>query len=75
MEVIVSKGNVPIRLPSERRIHITEEHSEWAGYFYDVRDCVTQPDTAYEGISGEYLAVKEIERGKYLVVVYKELTV
>jgi len=32
MDVVKSKNDVPIRLPEERWIHITEEHSEMAGY-------------------------------------------
>jgi len=32
MDVVKSKNNVPVRLPEERWFHITEEHSEMAGY-------------------------------------------
>jgi hypothetical protein len=33
---VISKNNVLIRLPDERWFHITEEHSEMAGYYFEV---------------------------------------
>nr|MDO8079379.1 hypothetical protein [Candidatus Freyarchaeota archaeon] len=72
MDIIRSKNNVPIRLSEERWFHITEEHSELAGYYYEVLESVEEPDAIYEGRMGEYLAVKELEKGKYVVVIYKE---
>jgi len=75
MEIIISKNNVPIRLTDERWLHITEEHSEMAGYYYDVLETVGLPDIIYEGKAGECMAVKEIEKEKYIVVVYKELNI
>ncbi len=73
MDVVISKNNVPIRLPEERWFHITEEHSEMAGYYFDVLETVEEPEAIYLGNAGEYLAVREIEKGKYIVVVYKEV--
>jgi hypothetical protein len=72
MESAQSRNGVTIRLPEERWFHITEEHSEMAGYYYDVLETVQEPTAVYEGKDGELLAVKEIEDGKYLVVIYKE---
>ncbi len=74
MDVMISKNSVPIRLPEERWFHITEEHSEMAGYYFDVLETVEEPEAIYEGITGEFLAVKRIEEGKYIVVVYRELS-
>lgn len=34
MDIVRSKKGVPIRLTEERWFHITEEHSEMAGYYY-----------------------------------------
>jgi len=73
MDTAKSKGGVPIRLTKERWIHITEEHSEMAGYYFDVLETIEEPQAIYKGNGGELLAVKEIESGKYIVVVYKEL--
>lgn len=73
METVQSKNGVPIRLTQQRWLHITEEHSEMAGYYFEVLETLQEPETIYEGKIEELLAVKEIEPGKYLVVVYNEL--
>lgn len=74
MDVIKSKNDVPIRLTKERWFHITEEHSEMAGYYFEVLETVEEPEAIYEGKTGESLAVREVENGKNIVVVYKELS-
>ncbi len=73
MEVVKSIKNIPIRLTEERWFHITEEHSEMAGYYFDVLETVEEPEIIYEGNAGECIALREIENGKYLVVIYREL--
>lgn len=73
-EMARSKNGIPIRLPDERWIHLTEGHSEMAGYYSDVLEAVEDPDAIYEGRSGELLAVKEKRTDKYIVVVYKEMS-
>ena len=72
-ETIVSKNQIPIRLTDERWAHITDEHSELAGMRYEVLETVVNPQKIVEGKAGEHLAIREIEAGKYLVVVYKEI--
>ena len=74
MDVIRSKNDVPIRLTQERWFHITEEHSEMAGYYFEVLEAVEEPEAIYEGKAGECIAVREVEKGKYIVVVYGELS-
>ncbi len=69
----MSKNGVPIRLTDERWAHITEEHNELAGMRLDVLETVTQPSRILAGGEGALLAVREVEVGKYLVVVYREL--
>lgn len=71
--MVKSINNIEIRLPDEGGRHITEEHSELAGYYYDVLETITDPDYIYKGIEKELLAVKEIEAKKYLVVIYREM--
>jgi hypothetical protein len=51
---------------------ITEEHSELAGYLFDVVETIETPKAVVAGTADELLAYREIEQGKYLVVVYKE---
>jgi len=74
MDVIKSKNDVPIRLQEERWFHITEEHSEMAGYYFEVLEAVAQPEAIYQGRAGECLAVRELEEDKYIVVIYKEVS-
>lgn len=73
MDVIKSKNGVPIRLTEERWFHITEEHSEMAGYYFEVLETVGEPEAIYEGKAGECIATREVEDGKNIVVIYREL--
>jgi hypothetical protein len=47
MDLARSKNDVRIRLTEERWLHITEEHSEMAGYYFDVLETVEAPDAIY----------------------------
>ncbi|HMS83547.1 MAG TPA: hypothetical protein PKD12_07855 [Nitrospira sp.] len=69
---ILAKSGTPIRLTDERWTHITEEHGELVGLQANVVKTVSHPDRVLLGGDGELLAVREIEVGKYLVVVYRE---
>jgi hypothetical protein len=73
IEVAISKNGVPIRLTDERWAHITEEHNELAGMRFEVLDTVSHPLRILAGKEGEIMAVRELEAGKFLVVVYREL--
>ena len=68
-----SVNGITIRLPDERWVHITEEHAEMAGYLYDVLETVQEPLAVFEGNAGELLAAREVETGKYIIVIYREL--
>ena len=72
MNTAESVTGVTIRLPAERWVHITEEHAEMAGYLYEVLETVQEPLAIFEGNMGELLAAREIESGKYIIVVYRE---
>jgi hypothetical protein len=74
MEVVQSRNGVPIRLTDERWVHITDAHAEMAGYYYEVLEAVQDAQAVYEGKAEELLAVKEIEPGKDIVVVYREVS-
>ena len=69
---IISKGGISIRLTDERWAHITEEHCELAGLRSEVTETVSHPDRVLLGGDGELIAVREVELGKHLVVVYRE---
>jgi len=74
MKMIQSKNGVNIRLTEERWFHITEEHSEMAGYYFEVLETVESPEAIYQGGTGECIATKEIEAGKYIIVIYREVS-
>lgn len=66
-------NDVPIRLTSERWMHITESRDDLAGYADDVLAAVEEPDWVTRGYGGALLAWKRYGRRGYLTVVYKEL--
>lgn len=70
----LSKNGVPIRLTDERWAHVTDEHCELAGLRLEVLEAIADPVRIVEGADGELLAVRELELGKYIIVVYRELT-
>ncbi|KAA0265748.1 MAG: hypothetical protein EDM79_16560 [Chloroflexi bacterium] len=74
MNTAKSINGITIRLPDERWVHITEEHAEMAGYLYDVLETVQEPLAVFEGNEGELLAAREIETGKYIIAVYREVS-
>ena len=45
-----------------------------AGFYFEVLEAVAEPEAIYEGKTGECIAVRGLESGKYIVVVYKELS-
>jgi hypothetical protein len=73
MEQSLSKNNVPIRLPYERWVHITENHDDLSGYFDDILNAIEDPDWILKGYCTAFLAVKKFDVHKFLVVVYKEI--
>ena len=69
---VVSKGGIAIRLTDERWAHISEEHCELAELRSEVMETVLHPDRILLGGDGEQIAVRQLEQGKHLVVVYRE---
>lgn len=73
MEVVPSIHAVPIRLTSERWIHIVENHDELAGRRDEVLDAVTDPDIVLGGKRNEYIAVRYL-KPLCTVVIYREVS-
>jgi hypothetical protein len=69
---VTSKNGIRIRLTDERWVHIEDEHNELAGLRMPVLQTVAEPTRILAGGAGELLAVREIETGKFLIVVYRE---
>ncbi len=72
MNECTSVNGIKIRLTTERWFHISQNHPELAGYFFDILECVQHPQSVRLGSTGEMLAQKELAEGKILVVVYRE---
>ncbi len=72
-ETVTSVNRIAIRLTDERWAHITEEHSELAGMRFEVLETVALPTRVYKALSAELFAIREIESGKFLVAIYREL--
>ena len=70
---VTSINGISVRLTAERWAHIVEEHCELAGMREDVLETVFCPDWIFRGSYDEYLAVKELKNGKYMVAVYREI--
>ena len=60
METALSKNGVLIRLPDERWLHLTESHSEMAGYYSEVLETIEDPCAVYEGSRRRVLGGKRI---------------
>ena len=73
IEKVLSKNEVPIRLTDERWTHIVEEHCELAGMRLEVLETLANPSRILVGGTDEFLAVRKIQTGKHLVVVYREI--
>jgi len=66
-----SINGVNIRLIFERWYHISENHRELVGATFEVLDTINKPDMIIEGLAGEFLFPRKINK-KYLVTVYRE---
>ena len=69
---VKSRNGVPIRLTDERWAHIAEEHGELAGLRSEVLETVESATRILAGGTGELLAVREWQPGKWMAVVYRE---
>lgn len=72
--VAISINGVPIRLTDERWEHIVTGHSELKDLFDMVMNIIREPLSVRLGDNGELLAIQELEPGKYVVVVYREIS-
>jgi len=60
-------------LTEERWSHIIDEHGELSGWRDELLRTVTDPERVLAGNEGALLAVRTVEPGKWLVVVYREI--
>ncbi|HEV8341877.1 MAG TPA: hypothetical protein VGR30_05845 [Candidatus Binatia bacterium] len=62
MDVVISKGRVPIRLTDERWFHIVENHDDLAGYYDQVLETIEDPDFILRGYGRALIAAKALGR-------------
>ena len=74
MNIAYSVNSIPIRLTYERWYHITENHDDLAGYFYEVLETVEKPEFVIKGNKGTLKATRNIGKDKWLVVIYREVS-
>lgn len=76
MDVVESKGRIPIRLTQERWSHTIETHPEMAGIKELVLETVSEPEVIQRGDAAELIAARsytDTPRGeKWVVVTYRE---
>jgi hypothetical protein len=53
--------------------HLIEEHAELTGLRQEVLEAIVDPVRIFAGGEEALLAVREMELGKYIVVVYREI--
>ncbi|NOT00296.1 MAG: hypothetical protein HOP29_06675 [Phycisphaerales bacterium] len=68
-----SRNGVAIRLTDERWVHIVDEHCELGGFLDDIMRTVEEADRVLAGGQGELIAVRKLETGHALAVVYREV--
>jgi hypothetical protein len=69
---MISKNGLPIRLTDERWGNIIEGHPELQAFQPQISLVISEPEKILGGHDGELLALREVEAGKYLVVIYRE---
>ncbi len=74
MDSAYSVNGVPIRLTYARWYHIVENHDEMASRFHSVLEALEAPELVVRGNAGALKAARGIGRGKWLVVVYREVS-
>lgn len=74
MDIALSVEGIPIRLTTERWFHIVENHDDMASYYDDVLETIENPDIVVHGYRGSLIAARGYGRGRYLAVVYKEMS-
>jgi hypothetical protein len=78
VEIVRSRGGVPIRLTDERWEHISQNHPEVNSMRQEILETVADPDLIQGGDSGELLALRRYDRtlmgSKLLVVAYREVS-
>ncbi|PIP40911.1 MAG: hypothetical protein COX19_04660 [Desulfobacterales bacterium CG23_combo_of_CG06-09_8_20_14_all_51_8] len=74
MDILHSINGVPIRFTDERWVHIVENHDDLAGFHDEIVDIIEYPEYIIKGYKGALIALRQIKKGKFLCVIYKEIS-
>jgi hypothetical protein len=74
VDIVQSINGVPIRLTDERWVHIVENHDDLAGFYDEIADIIEYPEYIIKGYKDALIALRQIRKGKFLCVVYKEIS-
>jgi hypothetical protein len=74
LDIVQSINGAPIRLTDERWVHIVENHDDLAGFYDEIVDIIEYPEYIIKGYKDALIALRQIRKGKYLCVVYKEIS-
>ncbi len=72
--IAYSVNGVPIRLTSERWTHIVRNKPYMLSYQELTLETIEHPTWVLRGYGGAFIAVRSLARGKYLHVVYREIS-
>ena len=67
-----AKSGIKIRLPEERWQHIIARHTALTDLQSFVLETIAEPEIILNGNEGALMAIRTLETGRVLVVVYKE---
>jgi hypothetical protein len=73
-DIAYSTNGVPIRLTSERWLHIVEHHDDVAGHCDDCLLTIEDPDFVLRGYGASLIAMRGSGRRRYQAVVYREVS-
>ncbi|QQE64077.1 hypothetical protein GFS31_07500 [Leptolyngbya sp. BL0902] len=72
VSIAISINGVAIRLPDERWNHIIQRHADLDSAKQQLLETIATPTRIISGDQEALMALREIQPGKWLVVVYKE---
>ena len=74
MDVVDSVNGVPIRLTEERWKHIVDNKPYMSAYYEKVISTIENPMRVVQGYAGALVAISSVGRGRYLNIVYREIS-
>jgi hypothetical protein len=72
MEPPISINNIRIDIPAERWHILIEAHPEIKKLAYELQETIENPDTIFQTVKKEKIAVREYDKGEYIAAIYRE---